>query len=119
MSKKATSMMLAILLIGVFEVVFNVNLLKAESGDWIVTGVEVVENKTILLNGNLTVKAGGSLTLRNVTLRMNVEQNGQYGISVEEGGALSIYNSNISSATEFRFFFSVVGGSFVMKNSEF
>jgi parallel beta-helix repeat protein len=87
-------------------------------GDWIVTGVEVVENRTIELSGNLTVKVGGSLTLRNVTLRLNVERNGQGGISVEEGGSLSIYDSNISSSTEFRFFFSVVGASFVIKNSE-
>ena len=91
---------------------------QPSKGDWIVTGAEVVENKTVLLNGNLTVKAGGSLTLRNVTLRMNVEQNDQYGILVEEEGSLYIYDSNISSVTELRFFFSVVEGSFVMKNSE-
>jgi parallel beta-helix repeat protein len=120
LEKKAASGITLVLLLTVLALVSFSSLLLAQpsEGDWIVTGVKVVENKTVLLNGNLTVKAGGSLTLRNVTLRMNVEQNGQYGISVEEGGSLSIYDSNISSTTEFRFFFSVVGGSFVMKNSE-
>ena len=88
------------------------------NGNWDVVGVEVVENDAIELSGNLTIRVGGSLTLRNVVLRMNLEGNGQYGISVEEGGSLYIYDCNISSATEFRFFFIVVGGKFVMKNSE-
>jgi len=120
LEKKAVSGIMLVSLLTVLALVSFTSLLRAQSseGDWIVMGVEVVENKTILLNGNLTVKAGGSLTLRNVTLRMNVEQNGQYGISVEEGGSLSIYDSNISSATEFRFFFSMIDGRLVMEDSE-
>jgi parallel beta-helix repeat protein len=112
--------MLTLLLLGTSASIFlfSPSLAQPSEGDWNVIGVEVVENETIELSGNLTIKAGGSLTLRNVTLRMNVEHNGQYGISVEEGGALSIYNSNISSATAFRFFYSVVNASFIMKDSE-
>ena len=112
--------MLTLLLLGTSASIFlfSPSLAQPPEGDWDVIGVEVVENETIELSGNLTIKAGGSLTLRNVTLRMNVEHNGQYGISVEEGGALSIYNSNISSATAFRFFCSVVNASFIMKDSE-
>jgi parallel beta-helix repeat protein len=113
-------MMLTLLLIGISASIslLSPSTAQPSEGDWDVIGVEVVENETIELSGNLTIKAGGSLTLRNVTLRMNVEHDGQYGISVEEGGALSIYDSNISSTTGFRFFFSVMVGSFVMKNSE-
>jgi len=111
--------MLTLLLLGTSASIFlfSPSLAQPSEGDWDVVGVEVVENETIELSGNLTIKAGGSLTLRNVTLGMNVEHDGQYGISVEEGGALSIYDSNISSTTGFRFFFSVMVGSFVMKNS--
>jgi len=117
--KTVLGIMLTLLLLGTSTSIFlfSPSLAQPSEGDWDVIGMEVAENETIELSGNLTIKAGGSLTLRNVTLRMNVEHDGQYGISVEEGGALSIYNSNISSTTGFRFFFSVMVGSFVMKNS--
>lgn len=90
LEKKAVSEIMLAQLLAALALASVISILRAQplEGDWIVTGVEVVENRTILLNGNLTVEAGGSLTLRNVTLKMNVEQNGQYGISVEEGGSL-------------------------------
>jgi len=112
--------MLILLLTSISGLISLGSLLCAQElkGEWIVTGVEVVENEMIVLSGNLTVKSSSSLTLRNVTLALNVEENGQYGISVETGGSMFIYDSNISSFTAFRFFFSVVEGKFVMKNSE-
>jgi parallel beta-helix repeat protein len=88
------------------------------TGDWIVTGTEVIENRSISLDGNLTIKSGGSLTLRNATLTLDIQYSGQHGISVEENGALFIFNSSISSATENRFSFVANGSSFVMKNSK-
>lgn len=87
-------------------------------GDWIVTGEEIVENENIVLDGNLVVKSGGSLTLRNTTLKMNVQYDGQYGISVESEGSLFIYDSNMISNSDYRFAFIVRGANFVMKNSE-
>jgi parallel beta-helix repeat protein len=86
--------------------------------DWIVTGEEVVENENIVLDGNLIVESGGSLTLRNITLRINVQYDGQYGISVEPRGTLFIYASNIKSNSDYRFAFIVRGANFIMKNSE-
>lgn len=118
--KSVVGIVLTLLLLGTSASVlfFPPSLAQPSVGDWNVIGLEVVENETIELSGNLTIRAGGNLTLGNVTLRMNVAYDGQYGISVEEGGALSIYDSNISSATGFHFFFSVRMGSFIMKNSE-
>ena len=89
-------------------------------GDWIVTGGEVVENVEILLDGNLIVEAGGSLTLRNVRLTLNGTYNGQYGIRVKSGGALTVEGSAIQAARDDgRFSFVVeVGNPFVMRNSE-
>lgn len=69
---------------------------QPSQGDWIVTGVEVVENENIVLGGNLMVKGGGGLTLRNTTLKMNVQYDGQYGISVEPGASIFIYDSIIT-----------------------
>jgi parallel beta-helix repeat protein len=81
--------------------------------------MEVVKNRSLVINGNLVVKAHGNLTLKNVTLVMNNEYAGQYGISVEQGGSMSIYYSKISPADlKNRFTFAVKGNSFVMKNTE-
>ena len=121
MRRKAVfGIMLTLLLFSISASIFSLSssLAQPSEGDWNVIGVEAVENGTIELSGNLTIKAGGSLTLRNVTLRMNVEHDGQYGISVEEGGLMFIYNCNISSATENRFSFVAGGSSFVMRNSK-
>src|SRR5271157_13752 len=88
------------------------------SGDWVVTGQEVVENTTIALDGNLTVIDGGSLTMTNVNLSLNVQYDDQYGISVQEGGSLYVYNSTIApSNPEYRFTFDVSGSNFVMEGS--
>ena len=87
------------------------------SGDWVVSGTEVVENQVINLNGNLTVAPSGNLTLRNVTLTLNPQYNGQHGILAEPGSSLTIYDTTISSATSSRLFFSVVNATFVLKNS--
>ena len=91
---------------------------QPSQGNWVVTGQEVVENRTIALNGNLTIEDGGSLTLRNVTLTVDSQYNGQYGISVEEGGSMFIYDSNITASNlKNRFTFVVQGDNFEMTNS--
>jgi len=61
-----------------------------EDGDWIITNHTIVENKTITLNGNLTIMPGGNLTLINVTLLFNCSYDGQYGIEVMDGGELHV-----------------------------
>ncbi|MCJ7632820.1 hypothetical protein MUP77_10580, partial [Candidatus Bathyarchaeota archaeon] len=73
--KTVLGMVLTLLLLGTSASIFlfSHSLAQPSEGDWDVIGVEAVENETIELSGNLTIKAGGSLTLRNVTLRMNVE----------------------------------------------
>lgn len=88
-------------------------------GDWIVTGDEVVENKTITLDGNLIVRNRGSLTLRNVTLTINNSYAGQYRISAEPGGSMFVLGSNITAADlEHKFSFVVKKATFAMRNSE-
>jgi hypothetical protein len=92
---------------------------QPSQGDWIVTGEEVVENKTVVLDGNLIVKSGGNLTLRNVTLIVKSTYPRQYSISVEAEGSLSIYNSTIMPDDErYPPVFIVTRAKFVMKHSE-
>jgi len=113
--------LIATTLIFIGALLLGVSETRAESphGDWVVDGVEVVENETILLNGDLIVESEGSLTLRNVTLKLSCQYDGQHRISVKPGGSLSIYDGSIS-ATEGgnRFTFMVAGDHFLMKDSE-
>ncbi len=60
------------------------------SGDWTVSDRTIVENRTVQLRGNLTITAGGSLTLRNVTLKVFCGPTDTFGITVASGGTLMI-----------------------------
>lgn len=104
---------------------------KVLSGDWDIYGDEIASDETIILNGNLTIHPGGSLTLTNVTLKMNVQSDGQYLIEVKGGGAMSVYDSMVTdgdgdddtklpeSPENHRFLFWVQeGAEFEMRNSE-
>jgi parallel beta-helix repeat protein len=91
---------------------------QPSQGNWVVTGQEVVKDRAVALNGNLTVVGGGILTLMNVSLSLNLQRDGQYGISVQKGGSLFVYNSTIApSNPKYRFTFDVNGSNFVMKGS--
>lgn len=69
-----------------------------KSDDWIVTGVEQVENKTILAKGNIIINNGGVLTLKGVELKMDTTENPLL-INVTNGGTLEIYDSSVSIST--------------------
>jgi len=100
-------------------------------GDKIVTGTETYSNMEIILNGNLTIASGGSLTLTNVKLKINCTANGSNRIEVQNGGAIYIKDtdgdpSTRSDATNitaynpsYRYLFWVQSGAkFQMNNSE-
>jgi len=104
------------------------------TGNWIIDSPNnIVNDETIILNGNLQIKNGGSLTFKNVTLLMNCRYNGTYNIDVENGGSFNIMDKDnnpaskndssiITSATPngtCRFYFHVRNGTdFEMRNSE-
>jgi hypothetical protein len=48
------------------------------SGNWTVTNSKEYHDCILVVSGNLTVISGGSLTLNNVTLKMNSTIDGQY-----------------------------------------
>lgn len=106
-----------LLILGAFPTWVKVDA-QPTQGDWVVTSKTMVQNESIVLNGNLTVESGGNLTLRGVTLSLNVQRDGEYGIFVEAGGSLYIYDSTIASANQqLRFAFFVNGTRFVMEES--
>lgn len=66
-------------------------------GDWNVTAPESYENQTIYLDGNLTVLAGGSLTLKNTTLMLNLSENGAHWLKIY--GSLLVFDIDNDSGT--------------------
>ena len=71
------------------------------NGDWDIDNGDVITraNEEIILTGNLTVKSGGELTLRTVTLKLNSTSTQRYHIEVEDGGVLNIYDGDGSPST--------------------
>jgi len=89
-----------------------------EPSDWIVTGIEVREDETIILTGNLIIKPGGSLTLINCTLMIDCSYDGEWQILVEETGIMNILEDSKITAhdPEYEFLFYVCG-RLVMRDS--
>ncbi len=91
------------------------------TGDWVITGNQIAENRSLILNGNLRVENGGSLTLRRVQLTINSTYDGQYGIRVKSGATITIEDGSVITATNNtgRFTFIVEPNvGFVMRDSE-
>jgi parallel beta-helix repeat protein len=115
--KKISALIILILCISPLLYI-NLSFAQPTSGDWVITGNEVVQNTTITLNGNLIIKGGGNLSLNNVTLIINSGFVGQYGILAEPNSKLSIYNSKISSTdSKYGPVFSLIGTNLVMKGN--
>ena len=65
-----------------------------------VTGSEVWANEVVVMNGNLVIKPGGSLTLVNTTVIMNCTYELEYEIEVKQGGLLNVTDgSNITTSS--------------------
>lgn len=91
---------------------------QPSQGNWVVTGTQVVQNESITLAGNLTVQSGGNLTLKGVTLSEEVNYDGEFGIFVQPGGSMYIFNSVIEpSDPAFRYTFTSSGANLVIENS--
>ncbi len=79
-----------------------------------ITNETYVGNETIVLTGDLSVLPGGSLTLYNVTLKMNSSTSGEFRIRVSVLATLKIVLSNITASIEdgsHNYGFVAVGGS--------
>ncbi len=80
-------------------------------GDWVVDTIVEYEGDEIIVRGNINIKDGGQLTLRNSTLMVDSRRGDRFRLTVEETGNLYAYSSIIknrySSNNDERFFFDV------------
>ena len=67
----------------------------SDASSWEISDTLMLKDTTIVMNGILTVRPGGSLTLDHVTLKMNVGEDGQYRIEVDSGAAMYIGNGSV------------------------
>lgn len=64
-------------------------------GPWNITMLKSYKDTTIEVCGNITIKAGGNLTLDHVKLIINSTKKAEYYIVVETGGTLQILNNSL------------------------
>lgn len=72
-------------------------------GDVTFSNTTVVDDTIIILAGNLTIQAGGDLTLQDVSLWMDCHAVGQYHIKVLNGGTLTIEGNSTVTAVNLSF----------------
>ncbi|MFX0172318.1 MAG: right-handed parallel beta-helix repeat-containing protein, partial [Candidatus Hodarchaeota archaeon] len=80
----------------------------------------LIENVTVLLNGNTIIHQGGNLTLINTQFIINSSYNGEFHIAVLEGGEINILSNSVISSGEILYryaFWSMSGSIFRMMNS--
>ncbi len=78
-------------------------------GDLDVTTNYPMANGDLNVYGNVTVKAGGTLDLRNVNLALKCASEGQYTLKVENGGRYVHNGGTIGTGSSYRFKFEVRG----------
>ncbi|MCG2827465.1 MAG: right-handed parallel beta-helix repeat-containing protein, partial [Thermoplasmatales archaeon] len=97
---------------------------ESSFGDWGITGISIVRDNEIWLNGNLTVYNGGGITLQTTAsgsqcyFMLNPKQDGIYQIEVLSGGTLTADNFGFWSASDYHYLFKArAGSSLTLRNS--
>jgi hypothetical protein len=85
-------------------------------GDWIILGDETRIFNIIILNGDLSIPAGSSLTLLNTNLYIESFYDGEHTITID--GTLNLIGSTISSSSPDKMYKLDGTGNIVIKNSE-
>lgn len=86
-------------------------------GDWIVTGEETISSRTQFWNGNITVKAGGVLTITGAVLFFNSTSNRSHqGIVVEKGGSIRMQNVRLTTVNKSHGLTFLANGSVEMRD---
>jgi parallel beta-helix repeat protein len=71
------------------------------TGDWIVDDTSTVSGQTLVMNGSIVIAATGSLTVTDSTIifagNAGAVSNGDWNITVNDGGSLSITNSKLTT----------------------
>ena len=84
--------------LSISKINFNFSLDKTDSNSWFIENeTRILRDSTYIVSENITVGQNGTLILINVCLYMNLSYDGQYWITVLDGGNLTIINSTITA----------------------
>ena len=96
------------------------------AGDWTVTGSETMRDGTLVLDGNLSIESGGTLTLINYTLQILCREGSSHHVWVKSGGTLNVLSGSVMGSFDnsyrayARHDFTIgVGATAVFENSSF
>jgi parallel beta-helix repeat protein len=83
------------------------------TGDWIIDSEVIVTSQIFEMNGRILITSTGHLSLTNCDVTMNSQADwlSTSYIHVEEGGELTLDNTDISSGTPYRWYIQADGGS--------
>jgi hypothetical protein len=81
------------------------------SGDWVIDDVTTASGTDIVVTGNVTVARGGSLSLSDLSLLINVSEDGAYNIDVQPGGTLTMTGVTVDSLDRTTLFNLTISGS--------
>ncbi|MGQ4834144.1 MAG: right-handed parallel beta-helix repeat-containing protein [Candidatus Asgardarchaeia archaeon] len=88
------------------------------SGDWVITGVTIVEDEQIIVNGSIIVD-GGTLVIKNSAIYINSTPTVGYNITIRNGGNLTVIDSIITAYnTEYTYFISGSKSNIYIEGSE-
>jgi hypothetical protein len=80
-------------------------------GDWIIADTTIIKDQTLVIQGNIVVKSGGSLTLDNTILQFNTHIDYKYTFTVDNGGSLYIINGSYIGSLDKVFYITAAPGS--------
>jgi len=90
------------------------------NGNWNINSTEICTDRTIIMNGNITITPTGNLILENVTLTINSSFNGEYvinnsGTFVVNNSIVTSQNKDVDSKYEW---WNLPGSSITIQNTE-
>ena len=100
-------------------IVFSFVFTSLLAQDLIITSNVILKDTTLVLNGNLIIKDGGSLTLNKAAININCQYEGQYSAHIDTSGSFIMLNNSELSTTEngSKYAFVCQGREFKMQNS--
>ncbi len=101
MLKRSVKVALLVACITLLGILLATNALAGDppaSGDWTVSDTTSITNEDITVQGNVTIASGGTLTLWNLTLLLDLPASGTFNIEVQVGGVLAMDGVVVDSA---------------------
>jgi hypothetical protein len=83
---------------------------------WVIEQDLAYDGDNIIVRGDIWIRNGGSLTLRNSVLQIDSRENAIKTLTVNETGNLYVYDSEIKNRYDYRYFFEVYNDT-VFKDS--